>query len=407
MEFGQVFNHRIVKAAQDVIKMITMRRSHKAFLTNLDSIRVLYPENRCAQYMTRELFLSYTRAQRETLYRCCISSLEYPNSSVGCYLMDADNLRTYSKFFDPLIRDLHSAGLQDRHVTNWDISEVGNQGTLDLSAFGVTESSMRIRVCRNLKRFKLQGSMSLTERIKLEKFMLSVFKALQRISSFGGQVYSLTPDFGRSIQNPNRISPAQYQQLVQEHLMFKNMDFDPYLKSAGLSADWPYGRGCYVSADKHVIIWLGEEDHLRIMCMKRGTKFHEVFNRLQEVLYVIEHILGLEFAIDNNFGYITSCPSNLGTGMRASVHLKIPHLTHGNSDTEFKNICEALGLAVRGVNGEHTPIGDDGTVDISPSARLFISERDIVAKLYKGIQTLMSMERAVAYKEKKDQQVFM
>ena len=56
-------------------------------------------------------------------------------------------------------------------------------------------------------------------------------------------------------------------------------------------------------------------------------------------------------------------------------------------------VCKPLGLSVRGTGGEHTPIGADGTVDISPSKRLFIKERDIIAKLYSGISDLMVEEK--------------
>ena len=56
-------------------------------------------------------------------------------------------------------------------------------------------------------------------------------------------------------------------------------------------------------------------------------------------------------------------------------------------------MCKPLGLSVRGTGGEHTPIGADGTVDISPSKRLFIKERDIIAKLYSGISDLMVEEK--------------
>ena len=52
--------------------------------------------------------------------------------------------------------------------------------------------------------------------------------------------------------------------------MFKNMTDDPCLAAAGIANDWPYGRGCYISEDKEFIVWVGEEDHLRIMCMKRA-----------------------------------------------------------------------------------------------------------------------------------------
>ena len=67
------------------------------------------------------------------------------------------------------------------------------------------------------------------------------------------------------------------------------------------------------------IIWFGEEDQLRIMCMKKGSDLLDVFNNLNEMLKTVEGIDGIEFARDKNYGYVTSCPSNLGTGMRASV----------------------------------------------------------------------------------------
>merc|ERR1712193_435094 len=82
--------------------------------------------------------------------------------------------------------------------------------------------------------------------------------------------------------------------------------------------------------------------------------------------------------------------------MRASVHIQLPNLTKDGTDTKAKEICKPLGLSVRGTGGEHTPIGKDGTVDISPSARLFIKERDIIAKLYEGISLLCAEEKKAA-----------
>jgi creatine kinase len=54
---------------------------------------------------------------------------------------------------------------------------------------------------------------------------------------------------------------------VDAHIMFKDMSKDSFLMTAGIARDWPNGRGCYVSKDREFIIWLGEEDHLRIMAM--------------------------------------------------------------------------------------------------------------------------------------------
>ncbi len=253
---------------------------------------------------------------------------------------------------------------------------------------------MRVRVGRNLKQFNLPGAMDRPERIAFEQTMLKAFDSLIANPDYGGKVYSLTPDFGEGVENPNLISAEKYQELVDHHVMFKDMDADPYLKSAGISSDWPYGRGCWQSADEQCIIWFGEEDQLRIMCMKKSFLLNEVFDRLKAMLDVVEAIEGIAFATSDNYGYVTSCPSNLGTGMRASVHVKIPNLTADGTDAKAKEIAGPLGLSVRGTGGEHTPIGADGTVDISPRSRLFIKEAEIIEALYKGISLLMEAEQA-------------
>jgi len=361
-------------------------------LNKLEEVKKSNTDNLCAKYLSRKLFTSYTPEQQEYLYRCALSGIENPDSHLGAYAMRPNDYREFAAFFDPLIREYHKAPSDAKHITDWDASQVGENGVLDVTKLGLSELSMRVRVGRNLKKFNLPGAMDKNERIQFEKAMLQAFEKLIAMPEFGGRVYSLTPDFGNGETNPNLITKEEYQKLVDDHVMFKDMSADPYLKSAGIANDWSYGRGCYMSADGQVIVWMGEEDQLRIMVMKKGTKLNEVFDRLHEVLQVIEKIPGIEFAVDEDFGYVTSCPSNLGTGMRASVHVKIPKLTQDGTDKKAKEICKPLGLSVRGLGGEHTPIGADGTIDLSPSARLFIKERDIIARLYEGIRLLMEEE---------------
>jgi len=216
--------------------------------------------------------------------------------------------------------------------------------------------------------------------------MCQAFDILKGMPEYGGDYNSLTPGHAKY------ISEEQYQQLVKEHIMFKDMAADPYLASAGIAADWPYGRGCYVSEDRGFIIWVGEEDHLRIMCMKKGTMLNEVFDRLKTALDVVNTIEGLSFAMSADYGVVTSCPTNLGTGMRASVHMPIPKLTADGTDQKAKAVCKPLGLSVRGIGGEHTPIGAGGICDISPSARFCITEAEIITALYNGIKLLKEKE---------------
>mmetsp|Transcript_16271 Transcript_16271/g.19276 ORF Transcript_16271/g.19276 Transcript_16271/m.19276 type:complete len:418 (+) Transcript_16271:118-1371(+) len=351
------------------------------------------PENRCCKYVLQYLATEEGKTLKdEALHaftRCIKTGIQNPDSSLGCYAMTPTDYAQFGGFFDKVIRDYHGDETGEKvHVTDWDTGEA----QYDVKKLGLDQLSMRVRVGRNLIGFNLPGKMSKEERITFEKRMLPAFDEL--IAKYGGKVNSITPDFGNESENPNLISAEEYKDLVGKHVMFKDMSEDSYLRSAGISNDWPYGRGCWQSEDKMRICWYGEEDQLRIMCMKDGNNLLEVFHNLKEMLTEFEKIDGIEFAKDERYGYITSCPSNLGTGMRASVHIRIPNLTADGTDEKAKQLCKPLGLSVRGVGGEHTPIGSDGTVDISPSSRLFIKESEIISKLYKGILILAETEKA-------------
>jgi len=365
-----------------------------SILTTIADVAKSNPGNRAMKYFKNEDFEKLSTEDKRRFLACVRTGFENKDSGLGCYAMKPSDYKEFGFFFDPVIRDYHSAAADAKHTTDWDASKVGDNGVLDVTKLGLEELSMRVRVGRNLDQFNLPGAMDKAERIKFEQTMLEAFKKLIADPAYGGTVYSLTPDFGEGVKNPNLITSAKYQELVDKHVMFKDMDADPFLKSAGISSDWPYGRGCWQSDDEQCIIWFGEEDQLRIMCMKKGTKLNEVFDRLKTLLDSVESIDGIKFARSDDYGYITSCPSNLGTGMRASVHIKLPNLTADGTDTKAKEVAKPLGLSVRGTGGEHTPIGKDGTVDISPQARLFIKEAEIIEALYKGIEALMEKENA-------------
>jgi creatine kinase len=340
------------------------------------------------------------------LAQCAKTGIENPDSGLGCYAMSPADYDELNFFFDPVCNDYHNNPAGDKvHATNWSLKGVEGlpeDGVLDMRKLGLSDPlSMRVRVGRNLKAFPLPGAMTKSDRIKFEQTMLGAFASLVANKDYGGSVFSMTPHADwqgvtGEAENPNLISSSKYDELVKAHVMFKDMDADPYLKSAGIASDWPCGRGCYQSEDGGFIIWFGEEDQLRIMCMGKGFVLNEVFDRLNTALQLVESIEGIEFATSSKYGYVTSCPTNLGTGMRASVHLKIPNLTADGTDAKAVAAAKPLGLSVRGTGGEHTPIGADGTVDISPSNRLFITEAEIVTKLYSGVKLLLEEETKAA-----------
>jgi len=355
----------------------------------IESLKADHPENIALQSFDPNYFASLPDEQKTRLAKCLNSGIENPDSEMGCYACQPADYDDFTPFFSKVLARYHSVNEDAKHVNSWNLANIEglpDDGNLDVSKMGLPALSIRVRAGRNLKDFPLPGSMTREDRIQLEERMLAAFQTLVDHSDYGGNYYSLTPGSNQFIDE------TQYQQLVDDHIMFKNMDKDRYLLSAGIANDWPYGRGCYVSNDRGFIIWVGEEDHLRIMCMAQSTVLNGVFNRLKAALDTLENIEGLQFAYSESYGVVTSCPTNLGTGMRASVHISLPKLTADGDDTKVKSIARKLGLSVRGKGGEHTPIGADGTVDISPSARFCITEAEIVTALYKGLVQLQARE---------------
>lgn len=341
----------------------------------------------------QEYYNSLSTDLRARLLKIVKSGVDNPDSLMGMYAMNPDDYDTFKPFFKKCVAEYHKVPEDARQNNNWSIEGtpgIPAGGNLDLRNLGFEkEISMRVRTGRNLVDFPLPGAMNKEDRCNLENKMCEAFKLLINNPEFGGCYNSLTPGHSCFIDN------EKYNSLVNAHQMFKDMSADPYLNSAGISNDWPYGRGCYVSADNQFIIWVGEEDHLRIMCMKKGFILNEVFDRLKKSLDVINGIEGLRFAFSPDYGVITSCPTNLGTAMRASVHIGLPNLCADGTDTKAKEICRPLGLSVRGLGGEHTPIGPGGVCDISPSARFCITEAQIVTNLYNGIKLLKDKEDSI------------
>lgn len=380
----EIFDSVALSEQRKQLKQSVQKPGAKA-LAQAAKIRESHPGNLTAKHFTEEYFNTLDEKQQRTLLAIVSSGLRNPDSSMGCYAMNPGDYDEFKPFFAKVLAEYHKTEVGQKHTNNWDLSSVDglpDDGKLDLTAFQMPPVSMRVRVGRNLKDFPLPGAMFQKHRIELESKMCEAFDKLKAMPEYGGAYYSLTPG------HKDFIDDAKYKQLVADHIMFKDMSADTYLIEAGIANDWPFGRGCYVSEDRGFIIWVGEEDHLRIMCMKKGHVLNHIFDRLKAALDVINGIDGLEFAMSPDYGVVTSCPTNLGTGMRASVHMQIPNLTRDGSDARAKKVAKPLGLSVRGMGGEHTPIGADGTCDISPSARFCITEAQIMKALYDGIKAL-------------------
>ena len=114
----------------------------------------------------------------------------------------------------------------------------------------------------------------------------------------------------------------------------------------------------------------------------------EVFKRLSDASAKIES--KAKFANDDHFGYVATCPTNMGTGLRASVHINLPKLM--KSKTLMQSIADKYHVQIRGIHGEHTET-DDGVFDISNLRRLGRNEVDLVQDMYDGVKALIKEEK--------------
>uniref|UniRef100_A0A3B4AT19 Creatine kinase S-type, mitochondrial n=1 Tax=Periophthalmus magnuspinnatus TaxID=409849 RepID=A0A3B4AT19_9GOBI len=177
----------------------------------------------------------------------------------------------------------------------------------------------------------------------------------------------------------------------KEHFLF-DKPVSPLLTAAGMARDWPDARGIWHNNAKNFLIWINEEDHTRIISMEKGGNMKRVFERFCSGLKQVEHLIqerGWEFMWNERLGYILTCPSNLGTGLRAGVHIRLPLLSR---DARFKKILENLRLQKRGTGGVDTAATGD-TFDISNLDRLGRSEVELVQLVVDGVNYLIECEK--------------
>merc|ERR1712036_196954 len=208
----------------------------------------------------------------------------------------------------------------------------------------------------------------------------------------------LTGDLAGSYYPLTGMAEDVRQQLVDDHFLF--VSGDPNLKVAGMERDWPEGRGIFHNKEKTFLTWVNEEDQLRIISMQKGGDVKQVFDRLARGIKAVEDSVkkesGQNFMKDPKYGYIHSCPTNLGTGMRASVHIDLPGWTKLGPKVLAAR-CEELHLQPRGTRGESG--GQTGvTYDISNKHRLGYSEVQLVQTMIDGVNTLYSEDVALRKK---------
>jgi protein arginine kinase len=237
--------------------------------------------------------------------------------------------------------------------------------------------STRIRLARNL------GAVPFTHRARpeqLEGVLVSVSGAAQRATSFGGGL----------LLRMDRLAPVERQILVERHLVSHEL------------GDGSKPRGIVIGADERLSLMVNEEDHLRLQSLAPGFQLAEAWSRADAADDELNE--ALDFAFSDEIGYLTSCPTNAGTGLRASVLIHLPALVLLDEIQKVLKSIMQVGLNVRGLYGEHSEVMGN-LFQISNQTTLGRSERDSIESLERVTRQIIDTEERARERMMRDARV--
>ncbi|HEY5561641.1 MAG TPA: protein arginine kinase [Clostridiaceae bacterium] len=216
----------------------------------------------------------------------------------------------------------------------------------------------------------------------------------------------------KDVPFPNKLSIEKGIELVSEieKAFYITDEMKEHFKTINLwKNDWTYNR---VFLEKHLIsskllingkkaafildndettsIMINEEDHLRLQCITSGLNLTEAYNEADRYDNLLEETI--DFAFDEKLGYLTACPTNLGTGLRASVMIHLPALSSTNEMNEVLNALTQVGMTIRGLYGEGSK-AEGCLYQISNQITLGLTEMDILNNLNAVVDQVIRREQ--------------
>ncbi|SPP85367.1 arginine kinase-like [Drosophila guanche] len=314
-----------------------------------------------------------TASFNSSLLDCIQTGLSNHDSAVGIVAPEPEAYKTFAEIFDPIIEDFHKGFKKTDKHPECCFGKCNDFANLDPDNKYIL--STRVRCGRSVKNFPFISCLSENAFAKLEAMISGALNTMS--GSYKGSYLPLSG-----------IEKSVQQKLIDEHFLFR--DCDRFLKTSGAKRFWPAARGIYFNEARNFVVWVNEEDHLRIISMEKGGDIGKVYERMIGGVEALEK--HLDFSRDERLGYLTFCPTNLGSTIRASVHIKLPNLS--DNPKEFWKLMDKYNLQRRGTRGEHTKV-EDGVYDISNKRRVGLTEYEAVKEMYDGIRALIDAENKI------------
>lgn len=244
-------------------------------------------------------------------------------------------------------------------MSKWYIDK-GEQGDIVMST--------RVRLARNLEEYPFPCRLDTAGKTKVNEKVRDV-------------LISCAPDLGLHYITMDSLSREQAISLAERHLISPEF------------ASVREGRALMLNEDETISIMLCEEDHIRLQVMKAGLALMDCYVLADKIDSALDK--KLDFAFDDRLGYLTQCPTNLGTAMRASVMLHLPALRRSGQLAVLSSTISKLGLILRGAYGEGTESRGD-IYQLSNQITLGITEQAAIENLQSITRQLVTQERAAA-----------
>jgi len=330
-----------------------------------------------------------------TLAQCIKPGVDCPGHEMvkvaGLYAGDADCYQKYEAVFGPVVRKLHGAAANGLHPSDFDPDKLTN-ARIDPTGKYAKFASVETR--RNIQNIRMPSSCSREERREVERIAAN---ALLRMD---GDHKGFYLPLRSSASHPGKaggMAAHEEEHLRKAGLLFAEPDSRMRL-SAGLGRQWPDARGVYTSEMQSFYAWINEEDHLRFFA-RHGRGQHSDVDKAVDIKALWQRVCGAMKAVkkaaeengygysqDKRLGFLTSCPSRLGTALRVSVYLNIPYLA---TSVDLPSLCRSLmlqcGQEVGSERGSFWTVTNQDT--------LGIAEVDIVNSVIMGCSTLVAMEQ--------------
>ncbi|SFB34893.1 protein arginine kinase [Clostridium frigidicarnis] len=224
--------------------------------------------------------------------------------------------------------------------------------------------SSRVRIARNLDKVPFPHKLSEDEsKDVISKVQDGFFKAIKDKESFG--LISL-----------DEISKDEVQYYVEKHVISKKLSENK--------------NGAFIlNKDETLSIMINEEDHLRIQSITSGLNIKEAYDEANKIDDFLEQ--NLNYGFDEEIGYVTACPTNLGTGLRASAMLHLPAITLNNEMNGVLKALTQMGMTIRGIYGEGSK-AEGNIYQVSNQITLGISEEEIIRNLQGTVSQIVNQE---------------